>query len=132
MSGPDRVLTPEQVAEMRTEAASILKGDMPVGLETEDVEALCETVALCDTVDHLRAGYEAKLQLAGDVGNLNLLLQGELETLRGIARRLRDGWRASLPVPPFVHVPSWLGEGVNDPMSEAEVSAIYGMKEDSE
>lgn len=111
-------LSPEQVAEIRRELL-----DDPA----EDPNGWVGTaLALCDTVDALRA--EAAQSLAGALCQIEDQ-QTELETLRGMARRVRDGW-----------VPSWsdgdwIAEGwywLHDRrldsvrLTAAEVKAIYG------
>lgn len=174
-------LTPEQIAEIRRQCE-------PTKLTEEEqaeMRALCESgrcggcvicwgppikvagcddvLALCDTVDAVRAEMDVVQQIYIAVfdqahSELDLMadnelapnlpdadeasvperiaqlrdevmepMVAELETLRGIAKRLREGW--------YVVGTDWLYSGLVqstvEPMTEAEVAAIYGSKDDT-
>lgn len=103
-------------------------------------------VALCDTVESLRAELAASKafydltvsqrdQAWSEVERLHglvLELDAELEILRGIAKRSADGWRL---VGPLLGPDRWSWghvTGQYEPLTEAEVHAIYGTEESDE
>lgn len=131
-------LSPEQIAEIRERWRQL------------DLAASVEVLALCDTADALReqldktANEPADRMTRRDSYQWGLAkgrneAREELETLRGIVERVRDGWSAVRPPCDGLDVKQvdceWKWErqrdGVieTDSMTPAEVQAIYGQKE---
>lgn len=119
-------LPPKQIDQIRERWAP-QRQDKPNWIEPATV------VALCDTAD---AYWGLKAQLDRVLGDLSRQLveanegraaaQRELKTLRGIAKRVSDGWGVIPPArrwlrPPIDGVRSFEAEL----MTEAEVAAIY-------
>lgn len=135
-------LTPEQVAEIRREAQK--------GHAWLNVDAVLKAVlALCDTVDVLREQLDKTVNEPADRATRRDCYQvglaegrnqasGELQVLRGVARRLRDGWFISDANPHgtsgWVRMDGSCADGWqtrDEPMTEAEMAAIYGPEGDA-
>lgn len=141
-------LSPEQIAEIRG------------SLDRDSDEFVQDRVVrdLCDTADALRADRDAAMaelsvmrrlaeqddELSVALFDANRDLGAELKTMRGIAKRLADGWA---PCVDTLANPTRYGwedttgtrpSGLDDfdlrvePMTPAEVQAIYGQKEKSD
>lgn len=113
-------LTPEQVEEIRTLRRAVTPDDT--------------VLALCDTVESLRADRAEVSAKVKTLAEGLLLCTDELETLRGIAKRSRNRW---VPCRDTTGA-YWQRSGAvfvtghmvaEEPMTEAEMHAIYGTEE---
>lgn len=131
-------LSAEQITEIRAEFRFPAESPSRIAIQ-----------ALCDTAEALRAERDAAVETR-DEANIKLgTLEGEtvlerlglvettarmhaeLETLRGIAKRLADGWQNHWEMQTREYLWFHTEGGEMEPMTSAEVQAIYGKEDDT-